>query len=129
MADDNDPWKRFRDREDDPDRLNEAPIPKKSLSIQPNAVQDETREMDIEDLIERAETLIERCNALYQMWRNGAEKRPPIEVKSQLDSTVRKILNHTKPTQSAKFKVGTLISRYRSYCERWERIVRQKETA
>jgi hypothetical protein len=80
------------------------------------------------ELVNRAIPLIEQVNSLYNQYRNGAEKRAPLERRSQLDQVIQSIQLMRKPTESQRFQVRQIVSKYLSYKDRWDRMLRAMET-
>jgi hypothetical protein len=79
------------------------------------------------ELIERAEPLIEQVNSLYNQFFSGAEKRPPVERREQLDSVMKTLQAMGKPTAALSFRYQNLVQQYATYVERWDRLLRQNE--
>jgi len=83
---------------------------------------------NLEDLLERAEPLIEQVHQLYNQYFSGVEKRAPMERRKQLDQLMLSIQMIQKGMATARFKASTLHSKYRSFAEQWDRRLRQKES-
>ncbi len=116
-----DPWRRLRDKEDDEEdggltsRHGVAQTPKDSSNEK------------LVELIQRAEPMIEQLNNLYNMYFAGAEKRPPIERRSQLDQLMATLQLMSKPTPALQFRFSTLQSQYITHRDRWEKLLKQHE--
>ncbi len=83
--------------------------------------------LKLDDLIQRADTLIERLNHLYQMFVTGVEKAAPIEQRKQLDQLIFTIQLAPKITQSGLFKANNVQARFYTYRDRWEKLLKDLE--
>lgn len=83
---------------------------------------------DIDALIRQVEPLLEQLNNLYAMYLSGHERRPPIEKRGLLDTLIARVMDGAKATPAVRFRVQTLYSSYLSHRDRWEKMLKQKET-
>ncbi|MGZ3709841.1 MAG: hypothetical protein ACXVBC_13050, partial [Bdellovibrionota bacterium] len=81
-----------------------------------------------EELVARAEPMIEQLNNLYNMWASGAEKIPPIERRKQLDQIMVTLTLMGKPTSATQFRFSALNSTYITFRDRWDRLIRDFES-
>lgn len=133
MADSDDAWKRRREREkerDEEDQKDSSFDKRKPASVQ--RFNDESSgNLSTEQIIERmsrAEQLIEQLNNIYNMYVSGIERNPPIDRRKQLDELMLGLQLVAKPTQSLQFRFDTALSRFRSYRNRWDRLLRDLES-
>jgi len=82
----------------------------------------------IDELIARAEPLIEQVNNLYAQFVSGAEKLPPHERRKQLDQLLSQLQLIQKPNATYNFKVSTLHARYVTMRDRWDRMMKDVES-
>ena len=123
MPRDDDPWKRFRDR-------NNADKPNLSLS-RAKAISDGMVDgpvtADLDETIQKLEVMTEQLNNLYNQYLSGVEKRAPIEKRRQYASLVQILQNLPKPTLQARFRSNTMLVRFQSQMERWDKLLRKLE--
>jgi len=74
------------------------------------------------------EILIHQVDNLYRQYMVGLELRPPIEKRAALDTALARLDAMAKATPAAKFRYNALISRFRTYLDRWERLVKDVES-
>ncbi|BCS52251.1 MXAN_5187 C-terminal domain-containing protein [Geobacter sp. SVR] len=80
-------------------------------------VQDLTQlELQLDELIRR-----------YERFFIGLEKREPLQLLSEIEKTVRRYLNVPINNTMYKHKYTTLVARFNTYREHWNRTVRQIE--
>jgi hypothetical protein len=82
----------------------------------------------IEELIHRAEPLIEQVNNLYAMFTSGVERLPPHEKRKQLEQLMATLQSMAKPNTTYSFRVSTLNTRYVTMRDRWDKLVRDVES-
>lgn len=136
---DDDPWRKKRkEREDEEERKkdygsdfdNEEStrflINKAERKSTPGSLEASTEKLL--ELMKRAEPMIEQVNTLYRQYLSGAEKRPPVERRMHLDQLMVTILAMGKPTSGIQFRASTLINHYNVYKEKWEKLLKAKES-
>ena len=82
----------------------------------------------IDELLRRAQPLIEQINSLYTMFMTGVERLPPLEKRKQLDMMMTQLQSTPKPNQTYGFKAGSVHTHYTTMRDRWDRIVRDVES-
>lgn len=80
-------------------------------------------------LLASAELLVEQVHQLFNQFFAGIEKRPPIERRKTLERMLQEIQATTRTSPVLRFKAATLLSRYQSFAEQWDRRLRQLESA
>ncbi len=97
----------------------------------PISDQDKAREDHIEKLVrifERVEPMMEQLNTLYNQYKVGLERIPPIERRKQLDELMGQLIYMQKPTAAYLYRYNTLYHRYNTYKERWDKLVKDVES-
>jgi hypothetical protein len=82
----------------------------------------------IEELLHRAEPMIEQINNLYNMFVAGVERLPPTERRKTLEELMMMLQNMQKPNATYQFRVSTLNIRFVTMRERWDRLMRDLES-
>jgi hypothetical protein len=81
----------------------------------------------IDELITRATPLIEATNSSYNQYFSGAELRPPLERRKQLEGIMNMLYMIQKPNETYRFKVSTIMSHFNTVRDRWDRRTREIE--
>jgi hypothetical protein len=140
-----DGWERLREREDQEEREREEALQAELLKkrLQPGGKKSDAgvelvREASIQssggsteklvELMDRVEPLLDQVRVLYAQYFSGAERLPPIERRKQLDQVMNALSLMAKPTQVHQFRFKALQARYQSFCEQWERKLRDVES-
>jgi hypothetical protein len=131
MADEDDVRRRRREREEEEEderaKPGSAPASKTANKLgfsKPEAVPVEK----FDEMIQRADVMIEQLNNLYKMFVVGVEKLPPNEKRKALDQLMYGLQIMSKPTPSANFKFSSIQSRYEANKERWEKMLKDLES-
>ncbi len=80
------------------------------------------------ELMDRVEPLMEQVHQLYSQFFNGVERLPPLERRKQLEQVMNTISMMAKPTQALRFRFRTVQTRFTSFCEQWDRKIRDLES-
>ena len=95
----------------------------------PNASR--TGDAAIDKLLEyfqRVEPLIAQVNSLYNQFVAGAETRPPLERRKQLDEIMAALQGFSKPTPAYQFRYTTLNASYLTHRDRWDKLIMDLES-
>lgn len=86
--------------------------------------QDEAAELDQQLL--RLEDDIRKLKIDFDIYFNGASKRPPLEARARLDSMIKRVSDNRNLTYAQRYYFNTLVSRFTSYRELWRRSLKIK---
>jgi hypothetical protein len=81
---------------------------------------------DIDMQLSRMEEDIRRLKIEFDIYFNGATKRPPLEAKARLESMVKRIADNRSLTYAQRYYFNTLVARFTSYRELWRRTLKAK---
>lgn len=62
----------------------------------------------------------------FDIYFNGATKRPPLETRARLESHIKRIMDNRSLTYAQRYQLNALISRFTSYRELWRRGMRAR---
>ncbi|MFZ1700803.1 MAG: hypothetical protein WBO10_03825 [Pyrinomonadaceae bacterium] len=85
---------------------------------------DESAELDQQ--LGRLEDDIRKLKIDFDIFFNGATKRPPFESRARLESYIKRIADNRNLTYSQRYYFNTLVSRFTSYRELWRRTLRAR---
>lgn len=77
--------------------------------------------MEIEDAIHQLEDGIRRLKVQYELFFSGASPRPPVELRAQVEKVIRSFANASIRRYSDRFLFNTLVGRYNSFVELWNK--------
>lgn len=88
------------------------------------AKQDEV--VQVEQQLARLEEDIRKLKIDFDIYFNGATKRPPLEARARLESTLKRISDNRQLSFQQRYHLNVLNSRFTSYRELWRRLLRKK---
>ncbi|MBK7392155.1 MAG: hypothetical protein IPI64_02500 [Chloracidobacterium sp.] len=86
--------------------------------------QDDTA--DIDQQLSRLEDDIRKLKIDFDIYFNGATKRPPLEARARLDSNIKRIADNRNLSYSQRYQFNMLVARFTSYRELWRRTLKAK---
>lgn len=86
--------------------------------------QEEAAELD--QMLARLEEDIRKLKIDFDIYFNGAAKRPPLESRARLESRIKRIADNRNLTYAQRYFFNTLVSRFTSYRELWRRTLKAK---
>ena len=69
---------------------------------------------------------IRKLKIEFDIYFNGATKRPPLEARARLESNIKRIADNRNLSYAQRYQLNALISRFTSYRELWRRTLRAK---
>lgn len=82
----------------------------------------------LDDLIQKADSLIEQVNNLYGMYVAGVERAAPIERRKQLEQVMLSLQSTMKNSPAALFRYNGVLAKYSSHKDKWERLLKDIES-
>ncbi|MCZ2390941.1 MAG: hypothetical protein LC113_07665 [Acidobacteria bacterium] len=82
--------------------------------------------VEIDQQLARLEEQIRRLKIEFDIYFNGATKRPPLEFKARLDAEIRRISDNRTLNYAQRYQFNTLVARFTSYRELWRRGMKAK---
>jgi hypothetical protein len=81
---------------------------------------------EIDRQILRLEDDIRRLKIEFDIYFNGAAKRPPLEMRARLEANLKRLSDDRNLTYAQRYHFNSLISRFNSYRELWRRNLKKK---
>lgn len=91
--------------------------------------QDQTKReesAEVDKHLSRLEDDIRRLKIEFDIYFNGASKRPPLEARARLEATMKRLADNRNLTYAQRYLFNTLVSRFTSYRELWRRTLKAK---
>ena len=80
----------------------------------------------VDQEIVRLEDAIRKLKIDFDIFFNGATKRPPLEARARLESVIKRIADNRNLTFAQRYQFNMLVARFTSYRELWRRTLRAK---
>lgn len=80
----------------------------------------------VDQQLSRLEDDIRKLKIDFDIYFNGASKRPPLEARARLESQIKRLSDNRQLTFAQRYQLNTLVSRFTSYRELWRRTLRSR---
>jgi hypothetical protein len=84
-------------------------------------------EPTIEDQLARIEDDIRRLKVEFDIYFNGAVKKPPYDTKLRLESHLKRLADDRTLNFAQRYHLNSIQTRYASFRELWRRILQDRE--
>jgi hypothetical protein len=91
----------------------------------PNAAAD--NQPTIDDQLTRLEEDMRRLKIEYDIYFNGASKRPPYDTKSRVETVIKRLGDDRTLNFAQRYRYNALTARYNSFRELWRRTIQGRE--
>jgi len=81
---------------------------------------------DIDMQLSRMEDDIRKLKIEFDIYFNGASKRPPLESRARVDAYIKRVSDNRNLTFAQRYLFNTLVARFVSYRELWRRQLKAK---
>lgn len=76
--------------------------------------------------ISKLEEDIRKLKNDFDIYFNGAAKRPPLEARARLDSLIRRVSDNRSLSYAQRYQLNSIVAKYTSYRELWRRNMRAR---
>lgn len=80
----------------------------------------------IDQEMARLDEAIRKLKIDFDIYFNGATKRPPLEARARLEANIKRLSDLRSLSYSQKYQLSGLIARFSSYRELWRRTLRAR---
>jgi hypothetical protein len=80
----------------------------------------------IDKQLGKLEDDVRRLKIDFDIYFNGAAKRPPLEARARLESQIKRMSDNRALSYAQRYKLNGLVSRFTSYRELWRRTLKSK---
>ncbi|MBK6751027.1 MAG: hypothetical protein KA956_03610 [Pyrinomonadaceae bacterium] len=80
----------------------------------------------VDQQLSRLEDDIRKLKIDFDIYFNGATKRPPFEARARMEANLKRIADNRSLSYSQRYYFNTLTSRFTSYRELWRRMLKAK---
>ena len=81
----------------------------------------------LEEQLVRLEEDIRRLKVEFDIFFNGAAKRPPYDTKSRVETLIKRIADDRTLTFAQRYQYNSLVARFTSFRELWRRTMQGRE--
>ncbi|MEP6741482.1 MAG: MXAN_5187 C-terminal domain-containing protein [bacterium] len=84
-------------------------------------------EPSIDEQLSRLEEDIRRLKIEFDVFFNGASKRPPYDTKGRVETMIKRLGDDRTLNYAQRYHYGSLASRYNAFRDLWRRIMQGRE--
>jgi hypothetical protein len=81
----------------------------------------------IDEQLKRLEEDIRRLKIEFDVYFNGAAKRPPYDTKSRVETVIKRIADDRSLSFAQRYLYNSLVARYTAFRELWRRTMQGRE--
>ncbi|HEX7998430.1 MAG TPA: MXAN_5187 C-terminal domain-containing protein [Pyrinomonadaceae bacterium] len=81
----------------------------------------------IDEQLKRLEEDIRRLKIEFDIYFNGASKRPPYDTKSRVETIIKRIADDRTLSFAQRYFYNSLVARFTSFRELWRRTMQDRE--
>jgi hypothetical protein len=81
----------------------------------------------VEEQLARLEEDIRRLKVEFDIYFNGAAKRPPYDTKGRVDTLIKRLADDRTLTFAQRYHYNSLAARYTSFMQLWRRTMQDRE--
>jgi len=81
----------------------------------------------VDDQLARLEDDVRKLKVEYDIFFNGAAKRPPFDTKSRVETVIKRLADERNLTFAQRYRYNSLVARYISLRDFWRRNVQERE--
>jgi hypothetical protein len=81
----------------------------------------------VDEQLKRLEEDIRRLKIEFDIYFNGAAKRPPYDTKSRVETLIKRLGDDRSLSFAQRYLYNTLVARYTAFRELWRRTMQDRE--
>ncbi|MEJ7622414.1 MAG: hypothetical protein WKF34_00320 [Pyrinomonadaceae bacterium] len=82
--------------------------------------------VELDQQLKRLEDDIRKLKIDFDIYFNGATKRPPLEARARLESVIKRVADNRNLSYAQRYQFNMLVARFTSYRELWRRTLKSK---
>jgi hypothetical protein len=81
----------------------------------------------VDDQLGRLEEDVRRLKVEFDIYFNGAAKRPPYDTKGRVETVIKRLADDRTLTFAQRYRYNSLVARYNSFLQLWRRTMQERE--
>jgi hypothetical protein len=81
----------------------------------------------IQEDFDRIDVMLRQLQVKWDLFFNGAERKPPSELQTQVDTLIKRLANSEIRNNGDRFRFQGLSARYTTFNELWQKKLRARE--
>src|SRR5437868_8184148 len=80
-----------------------------------------------EEQLNRLEEDVRRLKVEFDIYFNGAAKRPPYDTKGRVETIIKRLADDRTLTFAQRYRYNSLVARFTSFLQLWRRTMQDRE--
>lgn len=81
----------------------------------------------VDEQLARLEEDVRRLKVEFDIYFNGAAKRPPYDTKGRVETVIKRLADDRTLTFAQRYRYNSLVARYNSFLQLWRRTMQERE--
>ena len=81
----------------------------------------------VDEQLARLEEDVRRLKVEFDIYFNGAAKRPPYDTKSRVDTLIKRLADDRTLSYAQRYRYNSVVARYNSFLQLWRRTIQDRE--
>ena len=83
--------------------------------------------MSIDDMLVRLEDDVRKLKVEFDIYFNGAAKRPPYDTKGRVETMMKRLGDERSFTYAQRYRYNSIVARYTAFRDLWRRTMQERE--
>ncbi|HEX8068847.1 MAG TPA: MXAN_5187 C-terminal domain-containing protein [Pyrinomonadaceae bacterium] len=83
--------------------------------------------MSIDDMLARLEDDVRKLKVEFDVYFNGAAKRPPYDTKGRVETMIKRLADERAFTYAQRYRYNSIVARYTAFRDLWRRTMQERE--
>ena len=83
--------------------------------------------MSIDDMLARLEDDVRKLKVEFDIYFNGAAKRPPYDTKGRVETMIKRLADERTFNYAQRYHYNSIVARYTSFRDLWRRTIQERE--
>jgi len=81
----------------------------------------------VDEQLGRLEEDVRRLKVEFDIYFNGASKRPPYDTKSRVETLIKRLADDRSLSFAQRYRYNSVVARFNSFRELWRRTMQERE--
>ena len=83
--------------------------------------------LSVDDMLVRLEDDVRKLKVEFDVYFNGAAKRPPYDTKGRVETMIKRLGDERNFTYAQRYRYNSIVARYTSFRDLWRRTIQERE--
>src|SRR5256714_1543808 len=83
--------------------------------------------LTVDDMLVRLEDDVRKLKVEFDIYFNGATKRPPYDTKGRVETMIKRLADERAFSYAQRYRYNSIVARYTSFRDLWRRTIQERE--